>query len=1234
MNAWQYIVASLRQYRRVQLAVAAGVAVATAVITGALLVGDSMRGSLRDLALRSLGRVDAVLLAEHPFRSALAEEWLQAPAVRQSFSDAVPLIVARGAATLRDDDGEMRRATALEVFGVPPEFWSLAPSQPPAEAGAIRASEIALTAGVAAELGAKAGDFIVLRLPLVGATPADSALGEKEETTASRRLKVARVLDERNPATMARFSLRPTQQAPRNVFVPLVALQSLLELPDRANAIALATDAAHFATPRPADALAAAKQAIRPELADYGLTVETTLVGESAAAGYVRITADRLVFPPPVVDAAERFSGDASVQPVVTYLANTIVSGDRKIPYSTVAGVDSTAALGPVFDDAGQPIALADDEVALNDWAARELNVVVGDEVTITYYEPETTHGELREAAPLQLKVRAIVPLADAEGRPTAAADPKFAPELPGVTDSASIEAWELPFELVEEVRDQDEEYWDKYQTTPKAFVSHALGARLWATRWGTESVLRVPANGQTAESVAAGLREQLDPAAMGLALLPVKRQALQAAGGTTPFDGLFLGFSFFLMASAVMLTALLFRLGVEQRTREVGLLLAAGATPRRVRRLLMGEGLIVAAAGALVGSAAGVAYAALLVHGLNTWWVDATAAPFLDLYVTPRSIAIGLAAGLAVAMITIWQSLRRFAKLSARQLLAGDHQPPLRLTSTSRWLSAILPLACLFSSIALAAAAVRWEGEAQAGAFFGGGALALVGILAAVRGKLRETAARAPTSLSLAGLAIRNARRNPSRTMLALALAATASFLIVALSAFRLAPTERGTGGFDVIGAADLPLHYDLGSPEGRRQLGFSDDNRLLTAAQARLDETNAEIASLTAQISNAKTEREELETQLERTHAERTELADQIEKMRIELVDLPKCKIVSFRVREGEDASCLNLYQTTQPRVLGAPQELSELSNFQWAAKVTQSDLPAPSPRRGGLGRGDDAGARSTTPPHQREGSGEDSRAWQILDLDLGHDNAGRPIVPMVLDRNTAFYSLKLYKIGDRLTIRDAADREVALQIVGLLANSVLQGDVVISEANFLRLFPEVAGRQFFLIRRGEDSPPTGQLASLLETQLEDLGFDAVDAQQRLAELMAVQNTYLSTFQSLGALGLLLGALGLAVVQLRSALERRGELALMQAAGFRRRRLARMVLAENIVLLVGGLGIGCAAALAAVLPHAAIEQVGTPWRTLAVLLAIVAATGAVAGWWAARAALRAPLIPALRGE
>src|SRR5215218_11033603 len=74
MDAWRFILASLRHYRRIHVAVGLGVAVATAVLTGALLVGDSVRGSLRDLTLQRLGRIDSVVVSPHFFREKLAQE--------------------------------------------------------------------------------------------------------------------------------------------------------------------------------------------------------------------------------------------------------------------------------------------------------------------------------------------------------------------------------------------------------------------------------------------------------------------------------------------------------------------------------------------------------------------------------------------------------------------------------------------------------------------------------------------------------------------------------------------------------------------------------------------------------------------------------------------------------------------------------------------------------------------------------------------------------------------------------------------------------------------------------------------------------------------------------------------------------------------------------------------------------------------------------------------------------
>ncbi len=157
---------------------------------------------------------------------------------------------------------------------------------------------------------------------------------------------------------------------------------------------------------------------------------------------------------------------------------------------------------------------------------------------------------------------------------------------------------------------------------------------------------------------------------------------------------------------------------------------------------------------------------------------------------------------------------------------------------------------------------------------------------------------------------------------------------------------------------------------------------------------------------------------------------------------------------------------------------------------------------------------------------------------------------------------------------------------------------------------------------------------VAKVLEDRLGDEGLDATDSRQVLAGYLAVQNTYLSTFQSLGALGLLLGTFGLATVQVRGVIERRGELALLRAAGFSRARLARMVLCEHAVLLLAGLVLGTVAALAAVVPHGALGNAQAPWGELTAWLAVVLAVGLASGWAALRAMARAPLIAALRGD
>ena len=1012
-----------------------------------------------------------------------------------------------------------------------------------------------------------------LSLPRTSDIPAESALGRKKDTV--RTLPALRVVAVIPAEGLGSFSLRPNQQSPYDAFVALETLQKALDQPGRANAIFAAIEPLQAAlTLAAADLL---KAALQPKLTDYGLAFEKT------PAGYFNFTTDRMLLEEPVEKAAQAAFAPLDGQATLTYLANYILAGSgktvAKIPYSTVTALDirTEPPLGPFLtpdDKTIQP--LADDQIVVNNWVADDMakqgvTLKPGDMVRLQFFKPESLHGQEQEET-VELKLAAVAKL---EG---AAADRNITPELKGVTDKTSIANWDPPFKFeAAHVRsrppnNQDELYWDQYRALPKAFVSLATGRRLWSSRFGQTTSWRIPAQpGMTVESLTERLK--LDPATLGFQFLPIRRQALAAAAGSTQFNELFLAFSFFLIAAAVMLVALLFKLGIDGRADEIGLLQAVGFSRRRVRAVLLGEGLVVSLVGGLVGVLGGLAYGWLMIVGLRTWWLAAIVTPFLQLFATPESLAEGFLIGVFVSLITIAWSLRQLRHVSVRQLLAGDAAPSVvrlttdnrQLTTRKRW-SLWLGWGSLIAAIAIAVLlGHQTDSEAQAGVFFSSGSLVLIGLLLLAWHYLRRDRGGRLVSVgsgALARLAIRNGALHPLRSTLTIGLVAAAAFVIVAVSAFRLSPPSQGAkldsgdGGFQLMAQSDSPIFQDLNTSEGRREMAFSDaDDHVLASAD-----------------------------------------------------------IVSFRVHSGDDASCLNLYQARQPRILGVPPALVKRGGFAWSASAAKTEVEKKNPwlllneqpKVAGTLR-----VPSAKPPEAV--------------------SADAP-VPIVLDEATATYALHLDGVGSTLELTGGDNRRFTAQVVGLLQNSIFQGNVLMSEAAFVKHFPDSGGYRFFLIHTSKENPDTEvDIRGIYESALGDYGFDVEPTAQKLAQFMAVQNTYLSTFQSLGGLGLLLGTIGLAVVQLRSVLERRGELALMRAAGFRRQRLAAMVMLENAALLLGGLIIGIAAALVSILPQLAAGGATVPWAWLLATLALVLAVGLTAGLTAVRSALRAPLIPAL---
>lgn len=1214
MNALaQIALRSLWHFRRINLALALGVAAATAVLTGALIVGDSMRGSLKQLAIERLGDIDDLILSDSFFSAKLSSQLQALPDFQKNYRAAEPAIFFPGGSVELQQEPP-RRAGQVAVLGINSRFWDFAkPKWKPHRE--LENDSVIINQALADHLGLTQADVsdgkarLTVRIPKQHQLPADSPMSKQDDLIESLvDLEVVEIVPN---SGLGGFGLFPSQSDPLNAYLSLERLQESLEQtvlkhksdPQQANLVLLAGKQGAPAPGAIEDLLLKAQ----PDLEDFGLSLKRISrthglsdSNQETVFDYASLTTDRLVFNDRAADVILRHW--PSAKPVFTYLANDIriAESDKTspgrtpksgVPFSMVTAIDFGDSFRPQSRETSQTIApLAADEVVLVDWAAQDLGAKVGDMLELSYFEPETTHGDQIERK-IKLKLVDIAKLTKPDSgfelsrrgeirpakfsqRPEVTNDPDLTPEVPGITDAESIERWDLPFETASKIRPQDDQYWNDHRTTPKAFVSLALGQRLWGSRFGKITSFRLPAAYEAKKSELVSKAAQ-SAKQFGLESLTIKRRSLDASAGSTPFDVLFLALSMFVIGSALILVALLFRLNVQHRASEVGILSAIGWENTSIRWLWLAEMSLIALVGAALGVLLGIGYAWLMIWGLTTWWVDAISSPFLKLHLQPLPILIGWISGWLVSIFAIAWSLRRALKQNTLSLLSGQLESsiPVRSTGTRAIDSLLIAvIGCGAAGLALTGIATKLSGEAQAGAFLGAGFCILIaGLLAtyrAFRGNLRArkfaTDASAQfESLNLFKLAKMNSRRNPLRSTLTVGLVAIASFLIAAVSAFRLAPTAQGTGGFDWVAKSSQPVLLDLSSAEGR----------------AKLLGTDSQVRSQMA--------------------------------------------VLPLRYQAGEDASCNNLYQSTQPQILGLPQSFlnsnssdSSTKNptFAWASSLASSEAEKLNP-------------------------------WLLLRSDSPHAGTAADPIPAVLDKNTANYSLKIFALETIFKVEYERGETIHFRVVGFLANTILQGSLLIGEKDFLSAFPSVGGYQFFLIRTDnqnqpvdlKDSPTSNPASKpeelvLLEDRLSDYGFEARSADQMLANFLKVQNTYLNTFQTLGSLGLLLGTFGLAVVQLRSIFERRREFGLMRAVGFSEPQLRRLVMWENFLLLGLGLGIGIGAALFTTIPHRWLGNATIPWLELGAMFGAIALVGLLASSLASSKLNRLPLLESLR--
>ena len=1110
MNFWTLLLRSIVYYRRGHTGLFLGVVVTCTVLTGALMTGDSIRGSLRDIVDERLGQIYLAMDTNDRFiRQDLTHS------LKKDLSSHVAGVL-RIAGVANNPELSLR-VNRVQVLGVDQAFWTM--NSGPATISNGAADHLMINEKLADRLQVSVGDTIVIRIEKPSILPRDAVLVPTEAASIAIRLAVARIL---RADEVGNFNLSANQIAPYNAFLPRQTLQKLFGQHGRINLLLVGNT-----REKNLSADHAAKVFQRHwALSDIGVKIR-----ELADKSIIEVQSKRIFLDRPVVNAIETIAPD--IGKILTYFVKDLRVGDRSTPYSMVTAIQSPPGSRDSAWFGEQPIPdLKDGEILINSWCAEDLSANPGNTLEMNYYVLDQSRRLTSRKT--TFTIRGIF------SHEQSNIDHTLAPEIPGLSDSRNCREWNVGIPVdFGKIRDKDEAYWTKYKGTPKAVITLAAGQKIWSSRFGDLTALRLPSNPRMYDILKNQLPRVIDPKSVGLSFTEVRNAGHNAVTQSTDFGGLFIGFSFFLAVASLLLTGLLFILNIDQRSQEQGILLALGFPTRRIRRLYMIEGLLVSIPAGGLGMICGSAYTMAILHGLSTLWSDAVGNWRMAFHGDLTSKLIGPALGIGItiaAQHVCWICLRKRTLRGRLSHLPKKFETKLPKRFNKGHLAGIICLSLAFITLGF----VRFAGLSQALGFFCSGILVLISTLAFCSHYLMTLSFNGRVALpGLLTLGVRNIFRRKWRSLSVIGIIACASFIIISLESQRLHILDNadsrssGTGGFALIGETTHSIYDDLTSVEGRQVFDLD-----------------------RPEISNV--------------------------------------QFVPIRILEGDDASCLNLNRAQHPRLIGVDPDLFITRNaFTFVTYERRGMLESP---------------------------------WELL-----QDDFGDAVIPAIADFSTITYALGK-KIGDELTYLDGRGSEVNVRLVGALKNTVLQGSLIVDESLLTNHFPSIAGHNMFLI----DAPlrDIDTVRKILGRSLQDFGLELTTTATRLDEFNRVQNTYISIFQVLGGLGLILGSFGLGVLLLRNVLERRPELALINAVGFTKKSIRIMLIYEHWLLLIVGYFCGICAAIVAVFPVIVVDHSNLPWLSLSTMFGCILISGLLVTGVAVKFAMRQSLVSALRRE
>jgi ABC-type lipoprotein release transport system permease subunit len=781
MNTLKLILTNLKFYRKEHSLLLIGLVLSTAILTSALIIGDSVKFSLNAIVEKRLGKTQHLIFTQERFFPAQFSK-----AVSNELNiPAAPVLLLRGMASSDNTEAQIPN---VQVCGINADFWKIGNCEMPK----LNENEVIINSQTANKLKLNVGDELFIRVEKVSFVTENAPFVPTDNNSSAMRMKVKAIADEHS---FGEFNVQSSQITPYTVFFSLKKLSKLSFKGDFANLMLLSEN-----NKTVAEINNALKKCWKIDIVNLKIrTIESQKKWE--------LTSDKVFIEDTILSVLQK--NKLKPEPQFTYLINFIRSKNKSTPYSFVSALSHN-----------NNYQLKDNEIIINSWLAEDLGAKVNDTIQLQYFTLESFRKLEEQTTAFIVKY-----IVEIEGF---AADSLLMPAFEGLTGVDKCSDWEagIPVDYAK-IRDKDEAWWKKYRGTPKAFISYYKAVELWGMNFGNSTAIRFDNQVDTI-LIKQAILNDLQPSNLGFSVIDIKRNAGWSANNAVDFAQLFLGLSFFLILAAFLLSGLLFSMLLVQRKKELGIYRSMGIPQKTVLRIFFGEGMLNASLSSFIGVFVGILLSQLVLIFLNSIWNDIVRTNSVQLFISPLSLIIGFLSNCIIAGIVIYRITRNFFKKQINELNRNiqnlDVKHLIKNKKTSWWigiLSGILIIGLLVFSF-------QSKLYQNSSIFMLVGFLLLVSLTSWLAFLLLKIRTSQPIAVTAFNLALRNLTFDLKRNLIIICILSIGIFIVISTGANRVdfsrnaANNSSGTGGFAYFIETNLPVNADLSTAEGKGKLGI----------------------------------------------------------------------------------------------------------------------------------------------------------------------------------------------------------------------------------------------------------------------------------------------------------------------------------------------------------------------------------------------------------------------------